>query len=302
MKTYLQTLNNGLTPEKVQFSSGDGFVVAHLYLPENFDATNTYPAAVTSGAFTTVKEQTAGVYAGELARRGIIGLAIDYRHYGESSGKIRQYEDQKLKAEDLVAAASYLKTNFNTIGVALLAICSSASAALYALANIPNQIDAFATISGSFAESSDIPNREELIALSQAAKESYEKTGQADTMTVYQMYGQPGALFPIDIPFYMETERGNIPEWRNELAVLSLNSWSATNSAEYASKVKTPALIVHSQGSSQPEKAQEIYNLLKGPKNIVWLEGEHTDFYDVPKQVTSAADQVSTFFMEVYGE
>ncbi|MFL6835082.1 MAG: hypothetical protein ACJ8F0_21095 [Xanthobacteraceae bacterium] len=34
-----------------------------------------------------------GIYAAEMAQRGIIGLAIDYRNFGESGGEPRQYDD-----------------------------------------------------------------------------------------------------------------------------------------------------------------------------------------------------------------
>jgi fermentation-respiration switch protein FrsA (DUF1100 family) len=66
-------------PQKVSFESGDGTVVANLYLPEGRDSSRRYPAVAVGGSLTSVKEQMGGNYAGELARRGIIALAVDYR-------------------------------------------------------------------------------------------------------------------------------------------------------------------------------------------------------------------------------
>ncbi len=63
----------------------------------------------------------------EMAGRGFMALAIDYRHYGESGGEPRQYEDPEAKALDLSAALTLLgpRADVRSDGLLLLGVCTS---------------------------------------------------------------------------------------------------------------------------------------------------------------------------------
>lgn len=80
------------------------------FLPDNYDASKTYPAVVISGSWTTVKEQMAGTYAKKLAKDGFVTLAFDFRNFGESEGEPRFYENPKQKVEDIKNAVTYLQS------------------------------------------------------------------------------------------------------------------------------------------------------------------------------------------------
>ena len=82
MAQYSGTSNatSAPTPRTVSFLSGNDWVVGHLYLPENYEHTHRYPAVAVSGPFSSVKEMMGGIYAGELARHGVMAVAIDYRN------------------------------------------------------------------------------------------------------------------------------------------------------------------------------------------------------------------------------
>jgi fermentation-respiration switch protein FrsA (DUF1100 family) len=63
----------------------------------------------------------------------------------------------------------------------------------------------------------------------------------------------------------------------------------------------TPGLIVHSDLDTYgtPERAQKIYDRLRGPKHLVWLPaGNHINLYDVEPLVQSAVDATLTFLAE----
>ena len=47
------------------------------------------PAVIVTGAWTTVTEQMTGIYARELANRGLATLAFDFTGWGESGGEPR---------------------------------------------------------------------------------------------------------------------------------------------------------------------------------------------------------------------
>nr|NLR88788.1 alpha/beta hydrolase [Rhizobium sp. P28RR-XV] len=299
-----QTLNapNGAKPLTVSFSSGDGYVVGQLYLPEGYDYTKRYPAVAIGGSFNSVKEQMGGIYGAEMARRGIMALAIDYRNYGQSSGIMRQYEDADSKADDLLAALAYLKKRTDVSGTGLLGICSSAGSVLYAASKDPS-VGAVATVAGSFFEpsiTSMIYGADDGVAkkkeAGRKARERFEKTGELEFIPAYHYTDQAAAnVGPMD--YYMDPSRGGVPEWRNAMAVMSWANVLDFNSVEKASSVKSPTLIVHSDGSAFPDQARKVYDQLAGPKDLYWATGNHFDFYDQAPQVTDAADHVAEHFM-----
>ena len=73
--------------ERVTFHSGGETIVGTLYIPDGVNARNTAPGVVVTGAWMTIKEQMAGRYAREMAERGFVALAFDFRTSGESGGR-----------------------------------------------------------------------------------------------------------------------------------------------------------------------------------------------------------------------
>lgn len=57
-----------------------------------------------------VKEQTSGLYAQQLAKRGFITLAFDASHYGESGGMPRDLENPADRVQDIRSAVGYLSS------------------------------------------------------------------------------------------------------------------------------------------------------------------------------------------------
>jgi antibiotic biosynthesis monooxygenase (ABM) superfamily enzyme len=55
-----------------------------------------------------VKEQAAGTYAQAMAERGYAALTFDYRYFGESGDRPRQFEDPGANIEDIKNAATAL--------------------------------------------------------------------------------------------------------------------------------------------------------------------------------------------------
>lgn len=70
-------------------------------------ASEPLPAAVVTGAWTTVKEQMAGTYARELAARGFAALTFDLSGWGQSDGEPRYVEDYVQKTADIKEAAGF---------------------------------------------------------------------------------------------------------------------------------------------------------------------------------------------------
>ena len=54
--------------------------------------------------------------------------------------------------------------------------------------------------------------------------------------------------------------------------------------------------MVHSEAAATPDGVKEFYGLVKSQKDILWTEGEQTDFYDLEPQVTIGVQAVAKHF------
>ncbi|WP_011579916.1 MULTISPECIES: alpha/beta hydrolase [Chelativorans] len=289
--------------QKVRFTAGDSFVVGNLYLPTDYRAGVRYPAVVVGGSLTAVKEMMGGIYAAEMASRGYLTLSIDYRHYGESGGGARQYEDPNSKADDLAAAVTYLasREDVRPDGIGLLGVCTSGGTVLYAGAR-DKRVAAIASVASHLAEPSITPllyggpeGVEQRRAAGREARAEYERTGQNRMILAYHNTDQSAShVGPME--YYMDTSRGGgIAEWTNAFAVMSWEPWLDFDPISEAERVTAPTLIVHSDGCALPDQARKAYDLLQGPKMLHWTDGLHFEFYDGAK-VSEATDAVARHF------
>ena len=136
--------------QKVTFKNRNWDTVANLHLPVNFDESQNYPAIVCVHPGSSVKEQTAGLYAQKLAEKGFIALAYDSSFQGESGGEPRYLEDPTTRVEDIRYAVDYLTTlNFiNEKRIGLLGICAGGGYAANA-AMTEKRIKAVGTVVGT---------------------------------------------------------------------------------------------------------------------------------------------------------
>ncbi len=297
-------LKNTNAMKRVEFISDGLVLVGNLYFPENFDKNEKYPAAVVGGSLTSVKEQMSGTYATKLAEQGIIGLAIDYRNYGESEGQLRQYEDPELKLKDLEAAVTYLLSLDYVKSVGALGVCTSGGNVAY-LAADDQRVKAIATVAAWLPDEETLPllygsaeNVASLRKKGEEAKNKHASTGANDIILAYHNTDQTAShVGPME--YYMDNNRGGgVKEWKNEFAVMSWNTWLDFDPMSKASEITTPFMMVHSDNSALPDNAKKFYNELKGEKELVWGEGYHFDYYDQPKQVNASVESVSSFFIK----
>ncbi|PRX54175.1 alpha/beta hydrolase [Flagellimonas meridianipacifica] len=288
--------------EKVTFNA-DGLVLSgHLYKPANFDSSKKYPAIITGGSLTSVKEQMAGTYAQRLAEKGFVTLAFDYRNYGESEGQPRQFEDPELKLKDLQAATTYLLSLSYVENVGALGVCTSAGNVAY-LAAEDDRIKAVGTVAAWLPDESVLPmlygsedTIQKLREVGLEAKKKFANTGENDIILAYHNEDKTAShVGPME--YYMDTTRGGgVKEWKNELSVMSWGPWLDFDPMSKAKEIKTPFMMVHSDGSALPDNVKKFYNDLQGEKELIWGDGYHFDYYDQPKQVNLAVEEVSAFF------
>lgn len=253
------------------------------------------PAVVVTGSWLTVKEQMADRYAAALAERGFTALTFDHAGFGASGGSPRQVESPTRKMADLTAAVGALRSLSSTSAgpPAVLAVCAGAQYALAAVA-AGLEVSALASVAGWFHDLDSVTDLyggadgvAQRLDRADAALETYLRTGEVVTVPAYDPEDErAGMAFPL--PYYAEADRGAVPAWRNEMAEMSWRGWLTFDGLSPAAAVTAPVLVVHSDDAVLPDNARSV--AAAAGAATVWLEGEQTDFYDQPAQVSAAVE------------
>jgi fermentation-respiration switch protein FrsA (DUF1100 family) len=279
--------------EPVSFISGGESLVGRLVGPAS--PTGRLPAVVIAGGQTCVKEQMAERYAHRLAEHGYVGLAFDFRGFGESGGRPRDDESPDRKIEDLGSALSFLADRPSVDAGRLAALGIGVGAGYVAVeAAGDSRVAALALVAPGLQDSQIVENRyggadgvAERRARGEAARRRYEQTGQVDYEPVVTPDDPPGV-----VGFFLDPDRGGVPEWSNRFAVMSWPDWLAFDPISVAPKITVPTLMVHSEQATEPEAAHRFFDRLPGHKTELWTDGIQFDFYDREPQVTVAVDAI----------
>jgi fermentation-respiration switch protein FrsA (DUF1100 family) len=284
---------------RLAFESGGETLVGNLYLPEG-DAAAGLVVAV--GPLTSVKEQAAGTYAQAMAERGYAALAFDYRFFGESGGRPRQFENPEANIEDIKNAATALLSDdrFTGLPVAGLGICFGAGPMARSVAE-DSRFRAFAGVAGVYTDSAKTRARmgdayQATIDRGLAAERTWQESGEAETIPAVSPDGGDVAMPLREAYEFYGTPRGGVPNYVNGYAVQSLAYSLPFDARGAADTIDVPVLIVHSERALAPDLAHAFYATVKSRKQELWLESQgQIDFYDDPRLVTPAADAVAAF-------
>jgi hypothetical protein len=243
-------------------------------------------------------------YARKLADQGFVALAFDYSHYGESDGEPRQLESPTEKLSDLQAAVTYLTELPYVQAVGMVGVCTSAGNAAYLGAADP-RVKALATVAAFLpgpALYAAMYGDDGLAERKQAAadaRRTYEQTGETVLVPTYSETEESAVNYrPVAgaYDYYLNEQRGNVPEYRNQTALMSLEEFLDFDPVSQASAITTPTIVVHSDGSAFPDEAKRFHAALQGEKELIWADGNHFDYYDSPAQIDNAVASVTRFF------
>lgn len=133
----------------------------------------------------------------------------------------------------------------------------------------------------------------EKIKIGEAARKQFEQTGKAEVVPAASKTNPKAPMFG-EIPYYTETQRGAIPQWDNEFAIMSWKEWLTFNPMPKAKNINVPTLFVHSEKAAIPQGAHQFFqNIPTSNKKFVWLENRtQFDFYDQEATVTQSVSQV----------
>jgi len=285
--------------EKVSFDADGVTLAGLLFRPD--DATGDLPAVVVAGAWTTVKEQMAGLYAQRLADHGFVTLAFDFTGYGESGGEPRDTESPSRKATDLHHAVSFLAglDGVDPHRIGSLGICAGAAFTAVHAADDP-RVRSLALVAPGLQDAGlarmalgGEESFQQHLVTGRAARAHYEQTGEVEYVTAVSDT-DPGAAMFGPFTYYLDPARGAIPQYANRFALMAWAEWLTFEPIPSADRIGVPVLIVHSESAAIPVGARRFAERLRGPHEFVWLpDRTQFDFYDQEPTVTESVDHVA---------
>lgn len=309
--TKESTNSNQVQMKKVSFNSEGARLVGNLYYPKEFDQSKTYSAIVVSGSWTTVKEQMAGLYAQKLAEEGFITLAFDFRNFGESEGEPRFFESPGTKKIDVKSAVSYLESlpEVDNARIGAFGVCAGAMYTLMA-ASEDDRIKAVVTAASWLHDAEAVKlfygGEEGVNAKLEAARKAKTKYAESGTVAYIPTISteDPDAAMYGPYDYYLNPERGAVPEWSNDkFALMSWEDWLTTDPMPSADKLNQPTLMIHSDGAVLPQYTKNYFERISSEdKKLHWMETElespyhQFNYYDQDAEVSESVSEASGWF------
>lgn len=304
-------LSDEVNHRKVTFVNHFGITLAaDLYEPKEYSGK--LPAIAVAGPFGAVKEQSSGLYAQEMARRGFLAIAFDPSFTGESGGYPRAFNSPDINVEDFQAAVDFLSVqeNVDSDQIGIIGICGWGGMALQTAA-LDTRVKATAAMTmydmsrnvalGYFDSIDEEGRYEARVAYNNQRTEDYQKGEYTLGGGLPEEAPEDAPQYVKDYVAYYKTERGYHPR-----SVNSNNGWAATASGslmnmrlfEYAPEIRSAVLLVHGENAHSLMYSQDTYELLQGDnKELMIVPGAtHTDLYDQMDIIPF--DRLETFFEE----
>ncbi|MGX7112004.1 alpha/beta hydrolase [Gemella cuniculi] len=296
LETRVFEIYSDIKVEEVRFKNRFGIELrGHLYLPT--DLKNNKGAVGISGPFGAVKEQSSGLYAQELAKKGFVALAFDPSFTGESGGEVHNIASPDINTEDFSAAVDFLGTRsyVNREKIGVLGICGFGGFALNAASQDPRikatitstMYDMTRVAAVGYFDGGTMEERySNLERISAQRFIDFEKGYQE-----FQLNGFPEELtgeepqFFQDYYNYYATPRGY-----HENSINSASGWTKTSGAslvnskilEYADQIRNAVLMIHGEKAHSRYLSEDAFKKLKGDNKELYIipNANHVDLYD----------------------
>ncbi len=307
-------VSNNVTMYKVTFKNQYKMNVAgHLFIPKSLDQNKKHAAIIVGHPMGAVKEQSADVYASNMADRGFITLAIDLSFWGESEGEPRNAVVPDIYAEDFSAAVDFLGTRpfVDKSRIGVIGVCGSGSFVISA-AKIDPRMKAIATVSmydmgaanrDALNHSQTPEQRKKLIAEAVGQRE-VEFTGGETKYTGGTVHKLDENTHPIQREFYdfyrtprgEYTPKGGSQEHTTHPTLTSnvkFMNFYPFNDIETISP--RPMLFITGDKAHSKEFSEDAYKRAAEPKELYIIPGAgHVDLYDRLELIPF--DKLASFF------
>ena len=302
---------------KVTFVNHFGITLAaDMYVPKN--ANRKLPAIAVSGPFGACKEQSSGLYAQEMAKRGFLAIAFDPSFTGESGGYPRAMHSPDIDVEDFQAAVDFLcvQKNVDPERIGIIGICGWGGMALQT-ACVDTRIKATVTSTmydmsrvagnGYFDAADNEEARHQMRLAVNAQRTRDYLSGD------YAMQGGVVDPLPEDAPYfvkdyydYYKTPRGYHPRSLNSNDGWTVNTNTSlmnTRLFTYSKEIRSAVLMIHGDKAHSCYMSRDAYaDMVKDSKyadnkELYIIPGaSHTDLYDGGGKNAIPFDKIESFF------
>lgn len=305
---------NVIGAEKVVFRNGAVNMAGNLYLPDDYDSAKRYPAIVVAHPWGGVKEQTAGLYAQQLAHKGFVTLAFDASHYGESGGEPRDLESPADRVADIRSAVGYLaslkQVDPNRIGA--VGICAGGG---YTLNEAQTDLRVKA-VAGVVTYDIGDATRTGIQGMPVTAADRQTLLKTVDAQLNKEAAGAPVLVQPLLPPRdtltaaspsflreatdYYLTPRGAHPNAHNRFVVTSPGLHMGYYPLEHMELIAPrPVLFIAGERAETLTFSQAAFAKAQQPKELYVIPGaSHFDLYDKTQYVTPAVAKLAGFFAQ----
>lgn len=301
--------------EKITFHNRYGITLAaDVYKPKSAAKDAKLAALAVAGPFGAVKEQSSGLYAQEMAKRGFLTIAFDPSFTGESGGDVRDVASLDINTEDFSAAVDYLsnRADVDPERIGLLGICGWGGLAINdtamdtrvkaTVASTMYDMHRFSANGYFDKKDSEEDRYETKRALNAQRTLDYKNGTYAKGAVNIDPVPDSAPQFVKDYHAYYKEQRGYHPR-----AVNSTVGWNMTSKLSlmntpilaYASEIRTPVLVIHGENAHSRYFGEEAYQKLTSGKYAANKEllivpgARHTDLYDTAK---IPFDKITAFF------
>lgn len=313
--TYSSTYTSGRN--KVNFLSEGTRIAGNLFVPDNYDPNGDFAAIVCITPASGIKEQTAGIYAEALSKKGYIALAFDHRTYGESGGFPRGMENAPMKVEDIKSAISFIGTvpgvNKNRIGEC--GLCSGAGYSIQT-ACFDARVKSVATVSGfvdfidygmgeatqykDVLKGNKIEQFQQQIRMGSEARQKFYETGEVVLVDGIPEFGSGmGEFWDRAANYYRNPKRGGqFPTYTPLRAAMSLDTRYFFNPSEHMELMNNkPFLAIIGENALSAYFSEVAVERAKGEAELFKIpEAAHFDLYDQPQYVPIAVEKLDEFY------
>jgi fermentation-respiration switch protein FrsA (DUF1100 family) len=302
---------------KVTFVNHFGITLAaDMYVPKN--ANRKLPAIAVSGPFGACKEQSSGLYAQEMAKRGFLAIAFDPSFTGESGGYPRAMHSPDIDVEDFQAAVDFLcvQKNVDPERIGIIGICGWGGMALQT-ACVDTRIKATVTSTmydmsrvagnGYFDAADNEEARHQMrLAVNAQRTRDYLSGNHARQGGVVDPLPEDAPYFVKDYYDYYKTPRGYHPRSLNSNDGWTVNTNTSlmnTRLFTYSKEIRSAVLMIHGDKAHSCYMSRDAYaDMVKDSKyadnkELYIIPGaSHTDLYDGGGKNAIPFDKIESFF------
>ena len=309
--------SEALVHSKVTFVNHFGITLAaDMYVPKN--ANRKLPAIAVSGPFGACKEQSSGLYAQEMAKRGFLAIAFDPSFTGESGGYPRAMHSPDIDVEDFQAAVDFLcvQKNVDPERIGIIGICGWGGMALQT-ACVDTRIKATVTSTmydmsrvagnGYFDAADNEEARHQMrLAVNAQRTRDYLSGDYARQGGVVDPLPEDAPYFVKDYYDYYKTPRGYHPRSLNSNDGWTVNTNTSlmnTRLFTYSKEIRSAVLMIHGDKAHSCYMSRDAYaDMVKDSKyadnkELYIIPGaSHTDLYDGGGKNAIPFDKIESFF------